>query len=211
MRQQFIEEDLSTDDFDDFWEESIDRAVPTSKKQSRWGGLWNKIRRLGVLMRVAGLTVNPLPAPTLPPYRPPIVEQDTRPRGTQKPPDAFDELDTDLSDLMDYLADVAAEAERATDAEAFIGAMVPLMSQMHPRLSSTILRTAPNLINGLAAATRLLHRSPRTRPLLRTFPRILDRTAAGMQQQLARGRPVTPRSAVRILSNETQRTLNRMR
>jgi hypothetical protein len=105
--------------------------------------------------------------------------------------------------LMEHLGQAAATAESEAEAEAFIGALLPLAAQLIPRVAPAIMRNAPNLISGLAAATRNLRRSPTTRPLVRAIPTIVRRTAASMNQQQAQGVPVTPKTAVQTLAKQT--------
>jgi hypothetical protein len=105
--------------------------------------------------------------------------------------------------LMEHLGHAAAAAESEEEAEAFIGALVPLAAQLLPQVGSAVMRAAPGLIRGLAGATRTLRRNPQTRPLVRTLPTVMRRTAASMAQQSAQGRPVTPQRAVQTLARQT--------
>lgn len=109
--------------------------------------------------------------------------------------------------LMEHLGHAAAEAESEAEAEAFIGALIPLAARLIPKVAPTIMRAAPKLIRGVTQVTRTLRRNPTTRPLVRTLPTIVRRTAATMAKQAARGRPVTPQSAVRTLANQTATVL----
>jgi hypothetical protein len=105
--------------------------------------------------------------------------------------------------LMEHLGQAAAAAESEAEAEAFIGALLPLAAQLIPRVAPAIMRAAPNLISGLAAATQNLRRNPDTRPLVQAIPAIVRRTAASMNQQQAQGVPVTPKTAVQTLAKQT--------
>ena len=105
--------------------------------------------------------------------------------------------------LMEHLGHAAAAAESEAEAEAFIGALVPLAARLLPQAGSAIMRAAPGLIRGLAGTTRTLRQSPTTRPLVRTLPTVMRRTAASMAQQAAQGRPVTPQRAVQTLARQT--------
>ena len=64
------------------------------------------------------------------------------------------------------------------------------------------------LVERLAGATRVLRRSPATRPLVRTMPTIVRRTATSMARQAAQGRPVTPRIARQTLARQTAQVLS---
>jgi hypothetical protein len=110
--------------------------------------------------------------------------------------------------LMEHLGHAAKEAESEAEAEAFIGAMVPLAASIVPRVAPAIMRAAPNLIRGVSAVARTLRRSPTTQPLVRTIPTIVRRTAANIAQQVGQGQPVTPSTAVRTLARQTARVLS---
>jgi hypothetical protein len=110
--------------------------------------------------------------------------------------------------LMEHLGYAAATAESEAEAEAFIGALLPLAAQLIPQVAPAIMRAAPNLISGLAAATKNLRRSPSTRPLVQTIPTIVRRTVTSMNQQRAQGVPVTPQTAVRSLAKHTYGVLS---
>jgi hypothetical protein len=109
--------------------------------------------------------------------------------------------------LMEHLGHAAAEAHTEAEAEAFIGALIPLSARLYPQIASLILRAAPALIPGVAIVTRTLRRSPVTRPLIRTIPTIVRRTAASMSQQARQRRAVTPKTAVRTLASQTAQVL----
>ncbi|MFN8453545.1 MAG: hypothetical protein U0401_02560 [Anaerolineae bacterium] len=109
--------------------------------------------------------------------------------------------------LMEHLGHAAAEAESEAEAEAFIGALVPLAARLIPRVAPAIMRAAPRLIRGATRVVRALRRSPTTRPLVRTLPTVVRRTAVSMARQAAQGRPVTPQAAVRTLARQTAQVL----
>ena len=109
--------------------------------------------------------------------------------------------------LMEHLGHAAAEAHTEAEAEAFVGALIPLSARLHPQIASVILRAAPALIPGVAIVTRTLRRSPVTRPLIRTIPTIVRRTAASISQQVRQRRAVTPKTAVRTLARQTAQVL----
>jgi hypothetical protein len=110
--------------------------------------------------------------------------------------------------LMEHLAHAATETESEEEAEAFIGALVPLAARLIPRVAPAVMRAAPQLIRGVANVTRVLRSSPATRQLVRTVPNIVRRTAASMAQQASQGRPVTPARAVQTLARQTARVIS---
>lgn len=105
--------------------------------------------------------------------------------------------------LMEHFGHLAAEAESEAEAEAFIGALIPLAA----RLAPSVMRVAPQLVRGAAQVTRMLRQSPSTRQLVRTVPTIMRRTAADLARQTARGRAPTGRGALQTLARNTQRAI----
>ncbi|MGH2733641.1 MAG: hypothetical protein ACRDJG_12030 [Actinomycetota bacterium] len=105
--------------------------------------------------------------------------------------------------LMEHLGHAAAQTESEEEAEAFLGALVPLAARLIPRVAPAIMRAAPGLIRGVAGVARTLRANPTTRPLVRTLPTIVHRTAGSIARQAAAGRPVTPQGAVRTLARQT--------
>ncbi|HEV2708527.1 MAG TPA: hypothetical protein VGV59_21615 [Pyrinomonadaceae bacterium] len=105
--------------------------------------------------------------------------------------------------LMAHLGNAAASAESEEEAEAFLGALVPLAAQLIPRVAPIVMRAAPQLINGVASAARTLMNSPTTQQLVRTLPTIAKNTVGAIARQVADGRPVTVQSAVQTLARQT--------
>jgi hypothetical protein len=110
--------------------------------------------------------------------------------------------------LMEHLGHAASQTESEAEAEAFVGALIPLAARLIPRVAPAITRAAPQLIRGVARVTRTLRRNPATRPLVRAVPTIVRRTTASLARRVARGQTVTPRTAVRTLAGQTARVLS---
>lgn len=110
--------------------------------------------------------------------------------------------------LMEHMAHAAAETESEEEAEAFIGALIPMAARLLPQAASAVMRVAPQLVRGAANVTRVLRSSPATRQLVRTVPTIVRRTAASIAQQNSQGRPVTPARAVQTLARQTARVIS---
>lgn len=147
--------------------------------------------------------------------------------------------------LMEHFGHAAAEAESETEAEAFIGALVPLagrvVARALPRIARSVVRSAaprarsllvrpaqrpvaiqtrlaprvvvprttvalrrvtPPLMRGVTRVARVLRRFPRTRPLVRVLPTIVQRTVNTLGQRAAMGRPITPGQAVGTLARQ---------
>ena len=113
--------------------------------------------------------------------------------------------------LMAHLGNAAASAESEEEAEAFIGALVPLAAQLAPRVAPAVMRAAPQLIRGISSVTRNLRRNPATQQLVRTLPTVARNTVGSLARQARQGRRITPRAAVRTLAQQTARTVGNPR
>jgi hypothetical protein len=109
--------------------------------------------------------------------------------------------------LMEHLGHAAAEAATEAEAEAFIGALIPLAARVIPQAAPTIMRVAPQLIRGASRITRALRRDPATRHLVRALPTVMRDTAATVARRAARGQETTPQGAVRILAGHAHQSL----
>src|SRR4051812_25072489 len=134
--------------------------------------------------RGSGSTGTPSSWPTSPATRRPRGA-DVRPRGAASP----------------------ATAGGEEEAEAFIGALIPIAARLIPRAASLVTRNAPALIRGATRIVRRLRQDPSTRRLVRAMPVVLQRTAQSLADQAATGRPVTAESTVRTLARMTGRVL----
>lgn len=110
--------------------------------------------------------------------------------------------------LMAHLGNAAASAESEDEAEAFIGALIPLAAQLIPRVAPAVMRAAPQLIRGISNVTQRLRRNPATQQLVRTLPTVARNTIGSLARQARQGRPITGRTAVRTLAQQTARVLS---
>jgi hypothetical protein len=113
--------------------------------------------------------------------------------------------------LMAHLGNAAASAESEEEAEAFIGALVPLAAQLAPRIAPAVMRAAPQLIRGISNVAQRLRRNPATQQLVRTLPTVARNTIGSLAQQARQGRPITARSAVRTLAQQASRVIGNPR
>jgi len=125
--------------------------------------------------------------------------------------------------MMEHLAHMAAEAESEQEAaEHFLPlvglaakkllpvvarAVAPALRKALPQVARAVTRVEPQLTRGITTIARGLHRSPETRRLLHAIPSIARRTVHSVARQAAQGRPITPRTAVRTLAQQTRRVL----
>ncbi|HVF41815.1 MAG TPA: hypothetical protein VM936_02320 [Pyrinomonadaceae bacterium] len=148
--------------------------------------------------------------PALPPPEPvPVVAQDERRRGAAgSPPEGeFEMADAPRGrmtppTLMRYLAREAELAQSEDEAEAFVGALVPLAAQAVRRGAPAVMRAAPQLISGLSQAASAMRRDPRTRTMVRQLPAVAQRTAASIARRASQGGAVTPESVTRSLARQ---------
>lgn len=113
--------------------------------------------------------------------------------------------------LMAHLGNAAASAESEDEAEAFIGALVPLAARLIPRVAPAVMRAAPQLIRGISNVAQRLRSNPATQQLVRTLPTIARNTVGSIARQVAQGRPVTAQTAVRALAQQTARVIGNPR
>lgn len=111
------------------------------------------------------------------------------------------------AETMAHLARQAALTESEGEAEAFIGALVPLAAKIIPRAARLIARNAPTLVRTARRITRNLRRDPTTRRLVQAMPVVLQRTAQSLADQAATGRPIDADTVTRTLSTMTGRVL----
>jgi hypothetical protein len=111
------------------------------------------------------------------------------------------------AELMAHLSTKAAQTANEAEAEAFLGALVPIASRLIPRAAGVLSRNAPALIRGASALGRRLRRNPATRKYVTAMPVILQRTAQSLADQAASGRPVTPTAAVSTMTRIASRML----
>jgi hypothetical protein len=125
--------------------------------------------------------------------------------------------------MMEHLGELAAEAESEEEAaEHFLPligmaaskllpvvarAIAPAARRALPHIARTLTRATPRLTHGISKVAKTLHRNPQTRHLLRTVPGIARRTVGHIAQQVARGRKITPHTAVRTLARQARQVL----
>lgn len=190
--------------------------------ESEWedkqkGGFLSKLGKgkaaaVGAMMRILSL-INPLPEPAIPPKPVPTETRSRKPSAGQGEFEweleaELDRLPSRDAELMEYLGRAATETESEAEAAAFIGALIPIADRIISSTKPVLTRNSPALMRGLVAATQALRRNPDTRPLVRTIPTIVRRTAASMNQQLQQGMPANQKTALLSLARQTQALLS---
>lgn len=111
------------------------------------------------------------------------------------------------AELMAHLSAKAARSANDSEAEAFLGALVPIAAKLVPRAATVLVRHTPALIRGTSALGRRLRRDPAISRFVMAIPVILQRTAQSLADQAASGRPVTPDSVISTLTRIAARLL----
>lgn len=113
-------------------------------------------------------------------------------------------LSGDNEALAELFAAEAAEAESEAEAQSLAGGITIHLIAPAP---FAIKKVAPILTKRAARLTRLLRKSPSTRPLIKAIPTIQKKTVATLAKKAAKGKPVSPKSAVRVMAKQTRRVL----
>ena len=111
------------------------------------------------------------------------------------------------AELMAHLANQAALTESEAEAEAFIGALVPIAAKLIPRAARLIRGNAPTMVRSATRLVRRLRRDPATRRLVKAVPVVLQRAAQSLADQAAAGHPIDSATVVRTLGRMTGRVL----
>jgi hypothetical protein len=113
------------------------------------------------------------------------------------------------AELMAHLSSRAAQADSEAEAEAFLGALVPIAARLIPRATQLLVRNAPTLIRGVSRLGQQLRRDPATRRFITAIPVILQRTAQSLADQAAAGRPISADTVIQTLTSVAARILGR--
>jgi hypothetical protein len=125
--------------------------------------------------------------------------------------------------MMEHLGRAAMEAESEFEAAEHFLPLIPLVAskllpiaakalpkiagKVLPRVARAITRVTPRMTRSVGNLTRILHRNPRTRRLVRVIPSVARRAVTTIAKQVAAGHPVSPQKAARILAHEKRRVL----
>ncbi|MBD2578460.1 hypothetical protein [Oscillatoria sp. FACHB-1406] len=110
--------------------------------------------------------------------------------------------------VMENLAYRAAHSESEAEAEAFLGALVPMAARLIPSAAKAITSLAPTLVRGVSQIGHALHKNPTTRQLLQTAPDILKGTVQTLANQVEQGQPLSSKTALRALAANTANVLD---
>jgi hypothetical protein len=113
----------------------------------------------------------------------------------------------ELEALLEHLGHAAAQARRGTEAQALIGAMVPVAARL-VTMPSALLPAVPAIVGAASAVARALGSSANTRPFLRVVPAIVVRTLEETAGQGTVDRATGPADPVDVLAEETRKVLS---
>lgn len=114
---------------------------------------------------------------------------------------------TEYEVMMEHLAYQAANSESEAEAEAFLGALVPMAARLIPSAAKAVSAVMPSLIQGVSKMGRALHGSPTTRKLLQTVPTVLKGTVGTLARQVEEGKPISSQTAIRALAGNVAHML----
>ncbi|GAB4131358.1 MAG: hypothetical protein Fur0046_00240 [Cyanobacteria bacterium J069] len=133
----------------------------------------------------------------------------------EQSPEALPEFETapanEYEVMAEHLAHMAANSQSEAEAEAFIGALIPMVARGLSAAAPVISRIAPQIIRPMALAGRALLQDPKTRQLVRTFPTIARSSMATLAQRVAKGQPVNARVAARTVAGNVAQVLGNPR
>jgi hypothetical protein len=112
---------------------------------------------------------------------------------------------TESEAMAEMMAAIAAGAESEAEAEAMIGAAT--MTVLSARDRAELNRLLPHLVRASCVLTRLLRRRSGTRPAVAAVPYIVKGTARDLTRIASDGRPVSRRTAARVMSRRTRGVL----
>ena len=129
--------------------------------------------------------------------------------------------------MMEHMGLAAMEAETESEAAEHFLPLIPMVAskllplaakaasgvarKMLPRVAKAVTRATPTLTRGVTALTKKLHVNPQTRHLVRAIPSAARRAVTAVAKHAAKGHPVPPRHAAKILAHETRRVLGNPR
>lgn len=114
-------------------------------------------------------------------------------------------------ELMNALASAAAATNNKAEAMGLAAAMVPIAVGLAPHEYRALWSSVPTLVQGIMGVGRLLHQRSATRGSIKLLPMILQNTIAQLAGRVARGYPVSQKTAAKALASETRAVLSQHR
>jgi hypothetical protein len=120
----------------------------------------------------------------------------------------FMDFEGEDEDVAEYMADIAAKAPNSIDSGAMAGAITITIASKAPLQVKAV---SPTLSSGAARLTKLMKNNPATKPLVKVVPSIAKKTVATLARKAAKGKPVTPAIAKRVMAKHAMRVLSNPR
>jgi hypothetical protein len=114
----------------------------------------------------------------------------------------------ELEALLEHLGHAAVQARRGAEAQALVGAMVPVAARLVTTTPSVLFPGIAVMVGAAAVVARALGSSSNTRPFLRMLPAIVVRTLEQTAGRGTVGRAPGPADPVDVLAEETRRVLS---
>ena len=126
--------------------------------------------------------------------------------------DTLDEMaESELPFLSEYndmlseeLAGQAAETESESEAQSLTGGVTIHILTGAP---IKIKKLAPILLKKTGRLTNVLRKNRKSRPLVKVIPKIQKATISTLAKKAAKGKPVTAKTAVRVMAKQTKKVL----
>ena len=123
--------------------------------------------------------------------------------------DTEDEMEATLpiSPLDEGLAKsmaTAASKSSPADARALGGALAITVMSNTPLTVKTV---APGIASASGRIAQSMTTTPASRQLIKVLPTIVERTAATLKRKAEKGKPITRRTAARVMTKQARRTL----
>jgi hypothetical protein len=108
-------------------------------------------------------------------------------------------------DVAEYMADVAVKAPNPVDSCAIAGAITNTIASKAPLQVKAV---SPTLSSASARLTKVMKNNLATKPLVKVVPTIAKKTVATLARKAAKGKPVTPAIAKRVMAKQAIRVLS---
>lgn len=120
----------------------------------------------------------------------------------------FMDFEGEDEDVAEYMADMAVRAPNPTDSGAMAGAITITIASKAPLQVKAV---SPTLSSAAARMTKLMKNNTATKPLVKVVPTIAKKTVATLSKKAAKGKPVTPTTAKRVMAKHAIRVLSNPR
>ena len=117
----------------------------------------------------------------------------------------FMDFEGEDEDVAEYMADVAAKAPNPVDSCAIAGGITNTIAAKAPLQVKAV---SPTLSSASARLTKVMKNNPATKPLVKVVPTIAKKTVATLARKAAKGKPVTPAIAKRVMAKQAMRVLS---